>query len=41
MVQRAFKKIDADSSGVIDYKDVCHFYNAKKHPDVINGKKTE
>jgi len=38
---RAFKKMDKNGSGVIDIEDIKGVYNAKKHPDVIQGKKTE
>ena len=33
--------MDKDRSGVINIDDIKDVYNAKKHPDVINGKKTE
>ena len=38
---QAFKKLDKDGNGWIDINDVRGVYNAKKHPDVIQGKKTE
>lgn len=41
LVLQAFKKIDRDGSGVVDYHDIKDIYNAKRHPDVISGKKTE
>jgi len=41
MVERAFNKIDKDGSGVLDITDIKDTYNASKHPDVIQGKKTE
>lgn len=41
LVQRAFKKIDKDGSGVLDISDIKGTYNAKKHPDVMSGKATE
>jgi len=40
-VQKAFKKLDKDGNGWIDINDVRGVYNAKKHPDVLSGKKTE
>jgi len=40
MVQQAFKKMDKDGSQVIDLEDVKGVYDASKHPDVIEGKKT-
>ena len=41
LVLQAFKKIDKDGSGFVDYNDIKDIYNAKRHPDVIQGKKTE
>ena len=41
LVAQAFNKLDADGSGVLDINDVKRFYNAKGHPDVRSGKKTE
>lgn len=38
---RAFDKLDKDRSGVIELSDIKGVYNASKHPDVIQGKKTE
>ena len=38
---KAFKVMDKDRSGVIDISDIKGVYNAKKHPEVIAGKKTE
>ena len=40
-VQKAFKKIDIDGSGVLDKADIKRNYNAKMHPDVKKGIKTE
>jgi len=40
MVQQAFKKMDKDGSQVIDLADAKGVYDASKHPDVIEGKKT-
>jgi Ca2+-binding EF-hand superfamily protein len=37
----AFKKFDKDGNGVIDIEDLKGKYNAKMHPDVKTGKKTE
>lgn len=37
----AFKKMDADGSGVLELSDIKGVYNAKKHPDVMMGKRTE
>mmetsp|Transcript_38441 Transcript_38441/g.58532 ORF Transcript_38441/g.58532 Transcript_38441/m.58532 type:complete len:365 (-) Transcript_38441:9-1103(-) len=41
IVAQAFKKLDKDANGWIDLNDVRGTYNAKKHPDVTSGKKTE
>ena len=41
LVNRAFDKLDADGSGILDIHDVKRFYNAKGHPDVKSGKKSE
>ena len=40
-VTKAFKKIDRDGSGILDMRDIKQTYNAKEHPDVKQGKKTE
>jgi hypothetical protein len=37
----AFNKLDADKSGIVDILDIKEFYNAKMHPDVKSGKKSE
>ena len=41
LVQQAFNKIDRDRSGYVELNDIRDVYNAKRHPDVIQGKKTE
>ena len=41
LAKRAFKLMDKDKSGVIDIADIKGVYNAKFHPDVKAGKKTE
>jgi hypothetical protein len=41
LVAQAFKKIDKDGSGFVDITDLKGVYNASRHPDVIQGKKTE
>jgi Ca2+-binding EF-hand superfamily protein len=41
LVEKAFRKIDRDSSGFIEIDDIKDLYNASKHPDVIQGRKTE
>lgn len=37
----AFKKFDKDGNGVINIEDLKGKFNAKMHPDVKTGKKTE
>lgn len=41
IVEQAFKKLDKDKSGIIDLDDIRGVYNAKMHPEVTTGKKTE
>lgn len=41
VVQKAFKILDRDGSGIIEYSDVTGVYDAKQHPDVQEGKRTE
>lgn len=41
VVAAAYKKLDKDGNGWIDINDVRGVYSAKKHPDVVAGKKTE
>lgn len=41
LIQRAFQSLDRDGSGIIDYKDIQDSYSTKKHPAVIEGRKTE
>lgn len=41
LVIRAFKKLDRDNSGAVDMRDIEGLYNAKAHPDVRAGRKTE
>lgn len=38
---QAFDKFDRDESGQVDLNDLKDLYNAKHHPDVKAGKKTE
>ena len=39
--KRAFQVMDRDRSGVLSIDDIRQTYNAKQHPDVKQGKKTE
>jgi len=41
LVRRAFEKIDRNGNGIIELDDIKGTYNAKFHPDVKSGKKTE
>ena len=41
LVDKAFKKLDTDGSGVVEIGEIEALYNCKKHPDVLSGKKTE
>jgi hypothetical protein len=41
IIEKAFRKIDKDGSGEIDIDDIKDLYNATKHPDVVQGRKTE
>lgn len=38
---QAYNKLDKDKNGYIDINDIKGVYNASKHPDVLQGKKTE
>lgn len=40
-MERAFTKMDKDGNGVLEVDDILGIYNAKKHPAVIEGRKTE
>lgn len=41
IVMQAYAALDRDGNGWVDIKDIKGVYNAQKHPDVIQGKKTE
>jgi Ca2+-binding EF-hand superfamily protein len=41
LAMRAFSIMDKDGNGVIDINDIRGTYNAKFHPEVMEGKKTE
>ena len=41
LVRRAFEKLDKNGNGVVELEDIKNIYNAKFHPDVKLGKKTE
>lgn len=40
-VKKAFDKLDQNKNGVIEIDDIKATYNAKQHPEVKAGKKTE
>ena len=39
--EKAFKIMDKDKSGVLNIDDIKGVYNAKLHPDVKSGKRSE
>ena len=41
LIQKVFEKLDVDNKGFINVEDIRSSYNPKRHPDVLNGKKTE
>lgn len=41
IAKRCFTIMDKDGSGNLDINDIRQTYNAKNHPDVKSGKKTE
>ena len=41
LIEQAFRKIDQDGSGFLEVDDIKDSYKADKHPDVIEGKRTE
>lgn len=41
LVRKAFEKLDKNSNGLIELDDIKGVYNAKFHPEVKAGKKTE
>lgn len=41
LCKKAFAIMDKDKSGILDLDDIKQAYNAKMHPDVKAGKKTE
>lgn len=41
MVRKAFEKLDKNGNGIIELEDIKGVYNAKFHPEVKAGKKTE
>jgi Ca2+-binding EF-hand superfamily protein len=41
LVKRAFQKLDRNGNGEVDLEEIKALYNAKHHPDVKLGRKTE
>ena len=41
VVLQAFDKLDTDKSGVVEINELKYLFNAKSHPDVRSGKRTE
>jgi len=41
LIEKAFRCIDRDGNGFLEIDDIKDIYNAKKHPDVMQGKKSE
>jgi len=41
LAKKAYSIMDSDKSGMLDLNDIRQTYNAKHHPDVKSGKKTE
>ncbi|TMW57501.1 hypothetical protein Poli38472_003426 [Pythium oligandrum] len=40
-VRMAFDILDKDRNGVLEVSDIVDVYDARKHPDVLSGRKTE
>ena len=41
IVQKVFEKLDKEKKGIISYDILRQSYNADKHPEVLNGKRTK
>lgn len=41
LVQKAFSRLDRDGSGKVTLDEIRAVYNTKKHPEVLEGKKSE
>ena len=41
IAKKAYNVMDSDKSGQLDINDIRQTYNAKQHPDVKAGKRTE
>ena len=41
LVELAYSKFDRDGNGIVNIEDLKGLYNARQHPDVKSGRKTE
>ena len=41
IVQKTFNKLDKEKKGKVEYDVIRDSYNADKHPEVLNGKRTK
>ena len=41
LVERVFIILDKSNTGNVDIQDVKRLYNARKHPDVMQGKRSQ
>ena len=41
LVERAFIILDKNNNGVVDSSEIKQLYNAKRHPEVLAGRKSE
>jgi len=39
-IRAAYDKLDVNKDGLVKLDDIAQIYDASKHPDVIEGKKT-
>lgn len=40
LVERVFIILDRNNTGIVDFQEMKRAYNAKRHPDVMQGKKS-
>lgn len=41
LINKAYKKLDVNGDGQVKLDDIAQIYDASKHPDVLDGKKTK
>lgn len=41
LVERAFETLDSNGNGVVEVEDIKERFSGKRHPDVVQGKKSE